>query len=119
LTDAGMLGGAGGALWFDYDGDFIGMNAPACIAIEGSTACASAYDEVIQCAHSAGCQDCATQASFDTCWNEVAGTNGACASYEASYPSACANDTALGNGPCTTSVGALSILCGNGSGDGG
>jgi hypothetical protein len=120
LSDAGMLGGAGGALWFDYEGQYIGLNEPACLGVEGNMACASAYSNIIQCPHSAGCQTCATQADFDACFSQVAGPGGVCASYETTYLQACGGDSALSaGGACSTSADVLSVLCGNGSGDGG
>ncbi|HTQ44156.1 MAG TPA: hypothetical protein VMI75_15460 [Polyangiaceae bacterium] len=123
VTDAGAT--TSGGLWGDDQGNFIGANAPGCDAIvDGNTTCAAPYDEVVQCLFSAGCGACTSQPDFDTCEQQVFAGGGACASYYGSVMSACSIDFnadggALNNGVCSTDTGVLSVICGNGSGDGG
>ena len=121
LTDAGTATGEGG-IWI-YQGDNIGPNVPGCLDKKGMSTCASAYNAVIECLVAAGCGTCTTQMSEDTCQQTIFGTGGACYSYIVTYESACATDVAdgglLNGGPCTTDPDVLSVICGNGSGDGG
>jgi hypothetical protein len=124
VSDAGTT--TTGGLWFDYQGNFIGANAPGCDAIvDGNTTCAAPYDEVVQCLFAAGCGSCTTQTDFNSCEQQVLGNGGAgpCASYYMSAISACNADFndggTLSYGPCSSDTGVLSVICGNGSGDGG
>ncbi len=124
VTDAGPPNPSG-ALWYDWQGNFIGANAPGCDAlVDGNTGCASPYDSAVQCLLAAGCETCTTQTEFTTCQQVVFGTGGACSSYLPPAQTACNTDFAadggaLNNGPCSTDTQILSVICGNGSGDGG
>jgi hypothetical protein len=123
VTDAGTT--TTGGLWLDYQGNFIGANAPGCDAIvDGNTTCAAPYDEAVQCLFAAGCGACTAQTDFNNCEQQVLGNGGACGSYLMPVNSACnadfgADGGALNNGVCSTDTGVLSVICGNGSGDGG
>jgi hypothetical protein len=113
-SDAGTT--TTGGLWLDSQGNVIGANAPGCDAIvDGNTTCAAPYDEVGQCLFAAGCGACTTQTDFDSCAQQVLGNGGACNSYEVRAMSACSTDY----GVCSSDTGVLSVICGNGSGDGG
>jgi hypothetical protein len=113
VSDAGTT--TTGGLWFDYQGNFIGANAPGCDAIiDGNTTCAAPYDGAVQCLFAAGCGGCTTQTEFNSCAQQV--TGGACNSYLMPVDSACTADF---NGVCSSDTGVLSVICGNGSGDGG
>ena len=119
--DPGNPTGQGG-IWF-WNMENIGVNFPGCMDKEGQTACATAYANLAECIYAAGCLQCADQTSFDSCQNTVAA--GACKSYVAPYQNACPqSDFADGGvagptGACGTDQGVLSVICGNGSGDGG
>ena len=121
MTDAGTATGQGG-IWI-YKNDNIGPNYPGCLALKGMSACASAYDAVVECLYAAGCGTCTDPTSEQTCQQTIFGTGGACSTYYATFGSACATDVAdgglLNGGPCTTDPEVLSVICGNGSGDGG
>jgi hypothetical protein len=121
-TDGGItrLGG----LDTDFMGDFLGGNAAGCVAIvDGNTTCASAYEEAVQCLAASGCLMCTDQTSYQSCAQTVFANGGACHGYIVTYQSACAADMADGGafmgGPCSDDTGVLSVICGNGSGDGG
>jgi hypothetical protein len=120
VTDAGATGQGG--IWI-YQGSNIGPNVPGCLDKKGMSSCASAYDAVVECLYAAGCGTCTDQNSEQTCQTTIFGTNGACRSYLVTYQSACAADVAdgglLNGGPCSTDPDVLSVICGNGSGDGG
>jgi len=121
-ADAG-ISRTGGLDW-DYQGDFIGANLAGCLAIvDGNTSCASAYENAVQCLAASGCLTCTDQASFQMCETTIFATGGACHGYIATYESACAADMADGGafmgGPCSDDTEVLSVICGNGSGDGG
>ncbi len=85
--------------------------------------CASAYQDIVQCIVASGCESCTDSASYQACLNIILGTGGACATYYSTYQSACAADVAdgglLNGGVCSTTAEILSVICGNGSGDGG
>jgi hypothetical protein len=122
VTDAGTATGQGG-IWL-YQGGNIGPNVPGCLDKKGMSACASAYDAVIECLVAAGCSTCTDPTSETACQNTIFGTGGACQSYYAAYQSSCGPDFADGGllnagGPCSTEPDVLSVICGNGSGDGG
>jgi len=123
VTDAGAT--TAGGLWLDDQGNVIGANAPGCDQIvDGNTTCAAPYDEVVQCLFAAGCGACTTQTDFNTCEQLVFAGGGACNGYYMPATSACAADFgadggALNNGVCSSDTGVLSVICGNGSGDGG
>jgi hypothetical protein len=121
-TDAGIS--RTGGLDSDYQGNFLGTNLAGCVAIvDGNSNCASAYENVVQCLAASGCFQCTDQASFQSCEMMVFSSSAACRSYIAAYQSACMADMADGGsyngGPCTDDTGVLSVICGNGSGDGG
>lgn len=110
-----------GAIWLDYQGNNIGANVPGCLDKEGMNACATAYQNIIECIVAAGCLQCTDQTSFNSCEQTVLA--GGCKMYLAPAQSACNTDLAdgglLNGGPCTTDQDVISVLCGNGSGDGG
>ena len=116
-----------GAIVYDYNSNNIGPNYPGCIAIKdttGGTACAQAYWAFYQCLDATGCLlTCTTTAAFQTCEQTVATGSGACASKYTAQQTACAADFAdggVGNGGvCSNDTEVLSVICGNGSGDGG
>ena len=118
---SGTATGQGG-IWI-YKGGNIGPNVPGCLDKKGMSSCASAYDAVVECLVEAGCNSCTDQTSETTCQQTIFGTGGACQSYYATFQSACATDVAdgglLNGGPCTTDPEVLSVICGNGPGDGG
>jgi len=94
------------------------------VAIEdGNATCAAPYDEAVQCLVAAGCGTCTTETEFDTCEQIVLGNGGACESYAQAEQSSCAAEVAdggsLNGGPCSDDPSVLSVICGNGSGDGG
>lgn len=122
-SDPGSPTGQGG-IWLDYQGDNIGANVPGCLDKQGMSACATAYQNLLQCILAAGCIQCTDQNSFGNCQTAVAvSATGACHSYVAPYQSSCAADIADGGlingGICSTDLQVLSVICGNGSGDGG
>jgi hypothetical protein len=120
--DAAVYTGQGG-LWLYPQGDILGANIPGCLALEGMGACASAEQNAIECIEAAGCDLCTDQASADACQGAVVATGGACSMYLAPWQTSCGPDFAdgglLNGGPCTTDTQVLSVICGNGSGDGG
>ncbi len=120
-NDAGALTGQGG-VWI-YQGGNIGPNYPGCLDLKGMSACADAYEQVVECLIASGCGTCTDPTSEQNCQNTIFGTGGACAGYYATYSSSCASDLAdgglLNGGPCSTDPDVLSVICGNGSGDGG
>jgi hypothetical protein len=123
LTDAGAPTRQGG-IWYDYLYDNIGPNYPGCLDKKGMSGCASAYDALVQCFVAAGCSTCMDQPSEQACQSTIFGTGGACYSYVAPYESSCGPDFADGGllsngGACSTNTDVLSVICGNGSGDGG
>jgi hypothetical protein len=121
-TDAGAPTRQGG-VWYDYQYDNIGPNLPGCLDKKGMSACASAYSDIVQCLVASGCGTCTDSPSETACQMKIFATGGACYSYVAAYESSCAPDFAdgglLNGGPCTTTPDVLSVICGNGSGDGG
>lgn len=121
-SDPPMLTGQGG-IWIDYQGNNIGGNAPGCLDLKGMSGCASAYQNIIQCIVASGCESCADGPSYQACLNIILNTGGACATYYSTYQSSCAADNAdgglLNGGVCSTTADVLSVICGNGSGDGG
>jgi hypothetical protein len=114
-----------GGLWYDGQGNFIGANAPGCDAIvDGNGNCASPYDAAVQCLLAAGCGTCTTQSQYQTCEQQVFGSGGACETYLGPTNTACmadfeADGGALNDGLCSSDAQILSVICGNGSGDGG
>jgi hypothetical protein len=120
-TDAGIS--RAGALDSDYQGNFIGANYAGCLAIvDGNSVCASAYENAVQCFEAAGCGTCNTQAQSNMCQMTIFSNGGACGTYIVAYNSACMADVTDGgafNGPCADDTSVLSVICGNGSGDGG
>jgi hypothetical protein len=67
---------------------------------------------------------CNTPALAQACLQTADGTGGACATYYSAAQTACAIDFApdggLGStGVCSTDQDIISVICGNGSGDGG
>ena len=113
LTDYNMMSNLGG-------------NGPGCIALvggSGGVTCAQAYEPWIQCLAQSGCFTCADNATFQTCGGIIVGTGGACATQYSSFQSACATELADGGvangGACSNDTQILSVICGNGSGDGG
>jgi hypothetical protein len=121
-TDAGIS--RTGGLDTDYLGEFYGGNYAGCLAIvNGSTTCASAYEEASQCYAASSCFSCMDQTSWQKCEATIFASGGACHSYIVPYQSACAADLADGGalmgGPCSDDTAVLSVICGNGSGDGG
>jgi hypothetical protein len=121
-TDAGIS--RTGGLDSDYQGDFLGANLAGCVSIvDGNSKCASAYEEAVQCLAAAGCLTCNDQTSANACQTTIFATGGACHSYILPYESACSADMADGGsfsgGPCSDDTAILSVICGNGSGDGG
>jgi hypothetical protein len=120
--DAQVPTGQGG-VWF-WQGLNLGSNFPGCLALEGATACAQAYAQLDECFVAAGCGDCTTSTVM-ACEQTIFGTGGACASYYAPYKSACPqSDFADGGvagpgGACSDDQAVLSVICGNGTGDGG
>jgi hypothetical protein len=123
VTDAGIS--RTGGLDTDYQGNLIGANYAGCLAIEdGNTACASAYENASECLVAAGCFTCINeQQQFSMCvQTAIIAPSGACHGYIGPYQSACMADLANGgalNGPCSDDTTVLSVICGNGSGDGG
>jgi hypothetical protein len=124
VSDAGTPDRSG-ALWYDWQGNVIGANAAGCDAImDGNSNCAVPYNAAVQCLIAAGCGTCPTQTEFQTCQQQVFASGGGCAGYLQPAQTACMNDFgadggALNNGPCSDDTQVLSIICGNGSGDGG
>jgi len=120
ISDAGTATGQGG-IWI-YQGNNIGGNVPGCLALEGMSGCAAAYDNIVECISAAGCDTCTDTPSYDACLTTILGTGGACASYYATYQSQCATDIAdgglLNGGKCSTIPEGPRVLWGNGSGDG-
>lgn len=112
-----------GAIWLDYQGQNIGANVPGCLDKMGMSSCATAYQNLIECVFAAGCGTCTDDSSETACQRTVVGSGGACASYSAPAQTACGADLAdgglLSSGPCSTDERVLSVICGNGSGDGG
>ena len=113
-----------GAIWLDAAGDNIGANVPGCLDEEGMNACATAYQALVECFYAAGCAACADQSSYDGCQKTVTAKGGACNTYLTSAQSACSASTADGGllasgGACATDQQVISVICGNGSGDGG
>jgi hypothetical protein len=121
-TDAGTFTRQGG-IWFDYQYDNIGPNYPGCLDKKGMSACAIAYDALVQCFVASGCNACMDQTSLTACQQKIFGPGGVCQSYVAPYETSCGPDNAdgglLNGGACTTNADVLSVICGNGSGDGG
>jgi hypothetical protein len=110
-----------GAVWLDFRGDNIGGNVPGCLDKQGMNGCAVAYQNYVECVFGAGCYQCTDQTSFNGCLATV--QQGACHSFVTSFQSACGADIAdgglLNGGACTTDQDVISVICGNGSGDGG
>ncbi len=122
-SDPGTPTGQGG-IWLDYQGNNIGANVPGCLDKEGMNACAVAYQNLVECIVAAGCLQCTTQTDFNNCETTVAvSSSGACHQYVAPFQSGCAADNAdgglLNGGVCSTDLQVLSVICGNGTGDGG
>jgi len=119
--DPGTPTGQGG-IWV-YMGGNIGANVPGCLDKEGMSACATAYNAIVECLVAAGCGTCTDMTSSTACQNTIFATGGACHSYLAAYQSGCAADVAdggaLNGGPCSDDTQVLSVICGNGTGDGG
>jgi hypothetical protein len=124
MSDAGAPENSGG-LWFDWQGDLIGANVPGCDAIvDGNQGCAIAYNAAVQCVYAAGCETCTSQTqAADMCQQQVLGSGGACYDYVQPAITVCMTDFgdggALNNGVCSTDTQVISVICGNGSGDGG
>lgn len=121
-TDAGIS--RTGGLDTDYQGNFIGANLAGCVAIEdGNTTCASAYEDALQCFEAAGCGSCNTSTQAQQCETTIFANGGACHGYIAPYQSACMADLVPDGGTfygsCGDDTAVLSVICGNGSGDGG
>jgi hypothetical protein len=123
-------GGAGintGGLLTDYSIMLnLGGNAPGCVALVDPTngpACAAKYEPWIQCLVNSGCYTCMTGSAFKFCSGIVNGNGGVCASEYTAFQGACSADLADGGafngGACTDQTQILSVICGNGSGDGG
>jgi hypothetical protein len=122
VNDAGAPTGQGG-IWL-YQGGNIGPNYPGCLALKGMSGCADAYQNIVECLIAAGCGSCMDPTSAQACQNTIFGPGGACQSYVAPYQSACPPDYADGGllangGACSNPNDVLSVICGNGSGDGG
>jgi hypothetical protein len=120
--DPGTPTGQGG-IWI-YQGGNIGANVPGCLDKQGQSGCATAYNALIECLVAAGCGTCTDNASETACQNTIFAAGGGCHSYIAPFQSACpATDNAdggiLNGGACSDDTKVLSVLCGNGSGDGG
>lgn len=112
-----------GGVWFWNDIN-LGANLPGCLALEGETGCAQAYTPADECFVLAGCSSCATQSATSTCQQTIFGTGGACAAYSGPYMTSCAAADGEGGvhtagGACADDISILSVICGNGSGDGG
>jgi hypothetical protein len=125
VGDGGTPASKGG-LWFDWKGYLIAANFPGCVAIvDGDNQCATTFNNYDQCLWAAGCDTCTTQAEFNTCLDQVMGNGGPCFGYLQSWNKACLGEEmdggALNNadGACRNDTQVLSIICGNGSGDGG
>jgi hypothetical protein len=120
--DPGNPTGQGG-IWVDASGQNIGANVPGCLDKEGQNACATAYQSFVECLFSAGCGQCTDQTSFNSCQTTVTATGGACKTYLTSAQSACSTLAAdgglLNGGACSSDPQVLSVICGNGTGDGG
>lgn len=118
----------------DANGDNLGANLPGCLSAKGASgdACPTAYWNVIQCLVGAGCftdpsatESCATLDDGGVemqCQQTALG--GACSAQYNAYKSGCATDLGTDggvgvSGACATEQDVLSVLCGNGSGDGG
>ncbi len=112
-----------GAIWVDNAGQNIGANVPGCLDKQAMNACAVAYQNAIECIFSAGCGDCMDQTSFNSCQNTVLAKGGGCNSYVAPVQNSCGADLADGGllqgGACSTDQQVISVICGNGTGDGG
>jgi len=122
-ADPGTPTGQGG-IWLDAAGENIGANVPGCLDKEGMNACATAYQNLVECFYSAGCAACTDQSSYDSCRMAVTAKGGACATYLTSAQGACNANTVDGGllgtgGACSTDQGVISVICGNGTGDGG
>jgi len=118
---------ATGGLLFNYNASAnLGPNYPGCIALKGGSAgaaCAAAYEPLIQCIDASGCDTCTDTGTFQTCYQTIATGSGPCATDYNNEQTACAAEIADGGvangGVCTTDTEVLSVICGNGSGDGG
>jgi hypothetical protein len=129
VTDAGTASNTGGVL-LDYTlSYFFESNQPGCIAIEDPTngpACAQALEPLDQCDYDACGSNaaCNTTALYDACVQTANAAGGACATYLNAAQTPCVAyfglDAGLGStGVCSTNQDVISVICGNGSGDGG
>jgi hypothetical protein len=129
--DAAVPTNAGG-LMLDSMGNNLGANLSGCLSIKGGSGdtCPAAYWAADQCFVAAGCatNPSATvmcmQSDVTSCEKTIFGTGGACNMYYTPFSSDCTadlnTDGGLGDGgACTGDLAILSVICGNGSGDGG
>lgn len=91
---------------------------------DGNTTCASAYQEAIECIVAAGCAACSLDTVQQNCEQTIFAAGGACHGYFQTFYSACVGagdltDAGVLAGPCSNDATILSLICGNGSGDGG
>jgi hypothetical protein len=128
--DAAMPTNQGG-LMLDSMGNNLGANLSGCLSIKNGAAdaCAGAYWNADQCFVAAGCATnpsttvTCTQANVQSCEQTIFGNGGACNSEYTPFRSNCMADLADGGtangGACSSEADILSVICGNGTGDGG